>query len=261
MPEPPTSIGSTLPVRATLTGLDRAPSDSPRCIPIQNRSVLTERLDIRHSDDTVVCGRAPGEAADGLPTAAGQHARVPRFRVPEEPLEFLGYRARGQVSPADRVIDTHATKRPCQRLCRKPEGGHREVRALSGRVPMERLGTHAPDSADTQLRVGEGIISNESRAREIRTLGSTSGERKRGQGGGRVTGTVAKAIGSTLHPRQARLSSTLLARPRRGRSRVGLAELAVGHVRVDAEKSQTSSLTMLDNAPPRGLPFNWNRSA
>ena len=92
-PEPPTPISSTLPVRATLTGLDRAPSASPRCIPIQDRSVLTERFDIRHSDDTVVCGRAPGEAADGLPAAAGQHARVPRFRVPEEPLEFLGYRA------------------------------------------------------------------------------------------------------------------------------------------------------------------------
>ena len=92
-PEPPTPISSTLPVRATLTGLDRAPSDSPRCIPIQIRSVLTERLDIRHADDTVVCGRAPGRAADGLPTAAGQHARAPRFRVPEEPLEFLGYRA------------------------------------------------------------------------------------------------------------------------------------------------------------------------
>ena len=91
-PEPPTSIGSTLPVRATLTGLDRAPSDSSRCIPTQNRSVLTERFDIRHADDTVVCGRAPGEAAEGLPTAAGQHARVPRFRVPEEPLEFLGCR-------------------------------------------------------------------------------------------------------------------------------------------------------------------------
>ena len=58
---------------------------------------------------------------------------------------------RGQVSPADRVIDTHATKRPCRRLCRKPEGGHREVRALPGQVPMERLGTHAPDGADTQL--------------------------------------------------------------------------------------------------------------
>lgn len=34
-----------------------------------------------------------------------------------------------------------------------------------------------------QLRVSEGMISNESRVREIRTLGSTSRERRRGQCG------------------------------------------------------------------------------
>ena len=58
--------------------------------------------------------------------------------------------------------------------------------------------------------------------RELRTQGLTSGGRKCGQGGDRGTGTGAKAVGNSesLHPRQARLSSTLQlglsqARPRR----------------------------------------------
>ena len=58
--------------------------------------------------------------------------------------------------------------------------------------------------------------------RDLRTLGLTSGGRKRCQRGGRGTGTVAKAVGNceSLHPRRARLSSTLQlglsqARPRR----------------------------------------------
>ena len=58
-----------------------------------------------------------------------------------------------------------------------------EVRALPGRAPVAVHGPHAPEGTDGQLCVGEGMISNESRAREIRTLGSMSGERKRGQGG------------------------------------------------------------------------------
>ena len=44
-----------------------------------------------------------------------------------------------------------------------------------------RLGK--PEGAEAQFLVSEGMISNESRVREIRTLGSMSGERKRGQGG------------------------------------------------------------------------------
>ena len=57
------------------------------------------------------------------------------------------------------------------------------VRALPGReaVAGPRLGT--PEGAEAQLRVSEGMISYQSRVREIRTLGSTSGERNRVQGG------------------------------------------------------------------------------
>ena len=96
------------------------------------------------------------------------------------------------------------------------------VRALSAREAVARLRLGTPESAEAQLLVSEGMISNESRVREIRTLGSMSGERKRCQRADRGTGTVAKAVGNreSLHPPQARLSSTLQigrsqARPRR----------------------------------------------
>ena len=56
------------------------------------------------------------------------------------------------------------------------------------------------------------MISNESRVREIRMLGSMSGERKRSRSGVRGTGGMALDAGirapSTARP--ARLSSTLL---------------------------------------------------
>lgn len=44
-----------------------------------------------------------------------------------------------------------------------------------------RLGT--PDCAEAQLRVSDGMVADESRVREIRTLGSTSGEGSRGPSG------------------------------------------------------------------------------
>ena len=70
------------------------------------------------------------------------------------------------------------------------------VRALPGRAPVAVHGPHAPERADGQLCVGEGMISNESPVPAIRTLGSMRGEGKRGQGGDRGTGTMAKAAGN-----------------------------------------------------------------
>ena len=63
------------------------------------------------------------------------------------------------------------------------QGEGRERRALPGRGAVAGLRLGRPEGAAAQLRVSEGMISNESRMREIRTLGSMSGERKRGQGG------------------------------------------------------------------------------
>ena len=54
-------------------------------------------------------------------------------------------------------------------------------RALAGHQPRD-CGRNA-GRWQAQLRVGESMISSESPVREIRTLGSMSGERKRGQGG------------------------------------------------------------------------------
>ena len=58
-----------------------------------------------------------------------------------------------------------------------------------------------------QLRVAESPV------RKVRTLGSMHGDRKRGQGGDRGTGTMAKAAGISLplRPQQVRLASALLA--------------------------------------------------
>ena len=51
------------------------------------------------------------------------------------------------------------------------------MRALPGRGAVGGLWLGTPEGAEAQLRVSDSMISNESRVREIRTLGSTSGER------------------------------------------------------------------------------------
>jgi len=89
----------------------------------------------------------------------------------------------GRASPAYAAIDAHATKRLRQRLCRKHKVKYGGVRALPGREAVAGLRFGTPECAEARLRVSEGMVSNESRVREIRTLGSTSGEGKRGQGG------------------------------------------------------------------------------
>ena len=75
----------------------------------------------------------------------------------------------------DQVIPASATKRLSKWLCRKQNVRMGEIPALPGRAPTARHGSHASGGAD--------VISNNSPVREKRTLGSMSGERKRGQGG------------------------------------------------------------------------------
>ena len=84
-------------------------------------------------------------------------------------------------------------------------------RALAGSLP-QGCGRDVR-RPQVQLRVAEIMLSNESPVRKVRTLGSMHGERKRGQGGDRGTGTMAKAarISLPLRPQQVRLSSALLA--------------------------------------------------
>ena len=84
-------------------------------------------------------------------------------------------------------------------------------RALAGSLP-QGCGRDVR-RPQVQLRVAEIMLSNESPVRKVRTLGSMHGERKRGQGGDRGTGTMAKAarISLPLRPRRVRLSSAQLA--------------------------------------------------
>ena len=105
---------------------------------------------------------------------------------PAAPCEACGwanYFHLGQVAPAYAAVDAHATKRLRQWLCRKRKVKSGEfARSLVGRLwqddGLERLKMRT-----ASLAWAKGMISNESRLREIRTLGSLSGERKRGQGG------------------------------------------------------------------------------
>ena len=130
--------------------------------------------------------------------------------APREAAGWANYFRLGRASLAHAAADAHSSKRLRGWLCRKRKvkSGGRTLpckQAVAGR----RFGT--PEGADSQLCGGESMISNESPVWKVRTLGSMSRERKRGQGGDRGTGTVAKAVGNcySLHPRQVRLSSTL----------------------------------------------------
>ena len=76
-----------------------------------------------------------------------------------------------------------ASKRLRRWLCRK----HKVKTGKYVRYPDERLwqsmGLTRLKRRTASFAWAKGMISNESRVREIRTLGSMSGERKRGQGG------------------------------------------------------------------------------
>ena len=88
-------------------------------------------------------------------------------------------------------------------------GGVREDVRFPGGWPQR--GRERRSGRTARHRVCERMISNESPVREIRTLGSMSGERKRSRSGVRGTGGMALDAGirapSTARP--ARLSSTL----------------------------------------------------
>ena len=56
-------------------------------------------------------------------------------------------------------------------------GAVRETRVLRGGEAVDGLRLGTPECAEAQLRVSEGMISNESHVRETRTLGLMSAER------------------------------------------------------------------------------------
>ena len=199
---------------------------------------------VNYADDFAICGQAPAAAMRAVVERMVERLRLPlnatktrRLRVPEEPLESLGYRVgrnyrkdtgrkyrhapergeRPQHLPQDQCADGSAvraaaraggggtpepsTARVGELLLPGPgrsglrgarragdesaapvavpeaQGEVREIGALPGREAVGELRPGTPEGAEAQLRVSEGMISNESQVREICTLGSMSGER------------------------------------------------------------------------------------
>ena len=96
---------------------------------------------------------------------------------------WANYFTLGQVSPACEAVDRHATRRLRQWLCRKHQVRTGKEVALPGHAALARVRAHAPWTANGESTVGEGMISSESRMREIRMSGSMSGDWKRSHGG------------------------------------------------------------------------------
>ena len=167
-------------------------------VPEKRQELLGYRVGRNYRNDTgraYIDQRAPvrGEPPQHLPQG---------HRVGASAVRTTGRRRdRRTLQPSDARLGELLPLRPgCSGLCvcadrragdevaapvavPEAQGEVGEVHALHGRAPMPVDGPHAPDAADSELCVGEGMISNESRVREIRTFGSMSGERKRGQGG------------------------------------------------------------------------------
>ena len=89
---------------------------------------------------------------------------------------WANYFILGQVRPAYAAIDRHATRRLRQWLCRKHQvRSGRYVRFPDERLRQEYGLTRLAVRTD-ELPVGEGMISSESRMREIRTSGCVSSQ-------------------------------------------------------------------------------------
>ena len=88
---------------------------------------------------------------------------------------WANYFTLGQVSMAYKAVDRHATRRLRQWFWRKHKVKVGKIRALLRRTAVEPPRPRAPWANDQRPSVGEGMIRAESRMREIRTSGSTSG--------------------------------------------------------------------------------------
>ena len=96
---------------------------------------------------------------------------------------WANYFTLGQVSPAYRAVDQHTTRRLRQWLCRKHKARSGKYVRFLERATPGGVRAHEPCAANSESSVGEGMISSESRMREIRTSGSMSGDWKRSHGG------------------------------------------------------------------------------
>ena len=83
---------------------------------------------MNYADDFVVCGKAPAEAMRAIVERMMEKLRLPInatktrcLRLPEEPLEFLGYRIGRNYSPRTgrAYISTRPSKASVRSICRK----------------------------------------------------------------------------------------------------------------------------------------------
>ena len=104
---------------------------------------------VNYADDLVVCGKAPAATMRAVVEAMMERLRVPinaaktrSMRVPEEPLEFLGYRIGRNYRPTTgrAYIGTRPSRSSVVSVCRKiSELTHRRYGLLDQEVVVKRL--------------------------------------------------------------------------------------------------------------------------
>ena len=104
---------------------------------------------VNYADDLVVCGKAPAATMRGVVEAMMERLRVPinaaktrSMRVPEEPLEFLGYRIGSNYRPTTgrAYIGTRPSRSSVVSVCRRiSELTHRRYGLLDSGVVVRRL--------------------------------------------------------------------------------------------------------------------------
>ena len=104
---------------------------------------------VNYADDLVVCGKAPAATMRGVIEAMMERLRVPinaektrSMRVPEEPLEFLGYRIGRNYRPTTgrAYIGTRPSRSGVVSVCHRiSELTHRRYGLLDSEVMVRRL--------------------------------------------------------------------------------------------------------------------------
>jgi len=104
---------------------------------------------VNYADDLVICGKAPAATMRGVVEAMMERLRVPinaaktrSMRVPEEPLEFLGYRiGRNYRRTTGRAyLGTRPSRSSVVSVCRRiSELTHRRYGLLDSEVVVRRL--------------------------------------------------------------------------------------------------------------------------